>query len=89
MLSVLSAFSVHVLPTEQSAGYSVYWKVLNNLGTWSDPRYLEVKIQRANGGEWVVKHRREVMPVCVLKKVRTLSLYPNPEGKFFMDHKWK
>lgn len=67
--------------------YSSFWKVLNNLGAWSDPRYFEVKIQRANGGEWAVNHRREVMPVCVLKKVR--SLYPNPKGKPYMEHKWK
>ena len=71
----------------RKAKYTSYWKVLNNLGTWSDQRYIEVKRQRANGGEWAVKHRREVMPVCVLKKVR--GLYPNPEGKPYMEHKWK
>lgn len=67
--------------------YSNYWKVMTNLGAWKDPRYLRVKLDRANGGEWAVQHRREVMPVCILRQLRTL--YPNPKDKPYMDHKWE
>lgn len=66
--------------------YRQYWNVVNNLGGWNDPRYITTKVERANGGEWAVKHKREVMPICVLKQLRTL--YPNPKDKPYMDHKW-
>ena len=33
------------------AKFSHYWKVISNLGGWNDPRYLHVKLERANGGE--------------------------------------
>ena len=67
--------------------YSKYWKIMICLGAWTDPRYLQVKQDRANGGEWAITHRREVMPMCVLRQLRTL--YPNPKGKSYMDHKWE
>ena len=67
--------------------YSKYWKVMTCLGAWNDPRYLQVKQDRANGGEWAISHRREVMPICVLQQLRTL--YPNPKDKPYMDHKWE
>ena len=66
--------------------YKRYWKVINNAGGWNDPRYLAIKVQRANGGEWAIQHRREVMPVCVLTQLRTL--YPNSKEKPYMDHMW-
>ena len=66
--------------------YKLYWKVLNNAGLWNNPRYLAVKVQRANGREWAISHKREVMPICVLVQLR--ALYPNPKGKPYMDHMW-
>ena len=62
--------------------YKLYWKVLNNVGLWNNPRYLAVKVQRANWGECAISHKREVMPICVLVQLR--ALYANP----YMDHMW-
>lgn len=67
--------------------YKNYWKVMSNLGAWNDSRYIRLKTARADGGEWAVCHRREVMPVCILRQLRTL--YPNPKDKPYMDHKWE
>ena len=67
--------------------YRKYWKVMTNIGGWNDPRYLAVKQERANGGEWAIQHRREVIPKCVLQQLR--NLYPNPKDKSYMDHKWE
>ena len=59
---------------------------MNNAGGWNDPRYLAIKVQWANDGEWAIQHRREVMPVCVSTQLR--PLYPNPKEKPYMDHMW-
>ena len=67
--------------------YASFWKVMTNLGAWKDSRYLAVKTARANGGEWAVQHKREVMPRCILHKLRTL--YANPKDMPYMDHKWQ
>ena len=66
--------------------YKRYWKVMNNAGGWNDPRYLAIKVQWANDGEWAIQHRREVMPVCVLTQLQTL--HPNPMEKPYMDNMW-
>ena len=57
--------------------YRRHWTHLDFLGVWQKPIYLARKVQSA-GREWVLVVKREIMPVCVLKKVRTL--YPNPSG---------
>ena len=54
------------------ANYATYWKIMSNLGTWNDPRYLHVKQARANGGEWAIRHHRDVMPLCILQQLRRL-----------------
>ncbi len=59
---------------------------MQNVGGWTDPRYLRRKVQIA-GGEWAVYHRREVMPKCVLLQAR--ELYPNPASIPYMDHLWE
>ena len=66
--------------------YKRYWKVMNNAGGWYDPRYLTIKVQWANSGEWAIQHRLEVMLVCVLTQLRTL--YPNPKEKPYTDNMW-
>lgn len=66
--------------------YRNYWKVINNLKGWIDPRYIAFKTN-VGGGEWVVRHRREVMPKCVLIQAR--DLYPNELTQPYMDHKWE
>ena len=62
--------------------YSKYWKIMTCLGAWTEPRYLQVKQDRANGGEWAISHRREVMLVCTLQQLRTL--YPTQK----INHTW-
>jgi hypothetical protein len=66
--------------------YNHYWKMIDNLGEWRNPRYLEHKKQ-VGGGEWVVVHRREIMPLCVLTEVR--HMYPNPPSVPYMGHMWE
>ena len=66
--------------------YRRYWTQLDFLGVWQKPRYLARKVESA-GGEWVLVVKRELMPVCVLKKVRTL--YPNPSGVPYVEHMWE
>lgn len=67
--------------------YRNYWKVMSNCRGWNDLRYLARKVQAGQGGEWAVVHRREVMPDCILKQVR--SLYPNPPNRPYMGHMWE
>ncbi|XP_025085268.1 uncharacterized protein LOC112558804 [Pomacea canaliculata] len=66
--------------------YTRYWKMLDFVGLWKDKRYLVRKTALAEG-EWVLCHRREVMPTCVVQKVRTL--YPNPDGVPYVGHQWE
>jgi len=54
--------------------YGKYWKMIYNLGGWSHKLYMAKKVTETNG----VRHLREIMPDCVVLKVRTL--YPNPAG---------
>jgi hypothetical protein len=63
--------------------YGKYWKIICNLGGWTSPLYLAKKLTESNG----VLHMREIMPDCVVRKVR--SLYPNPTGTPYMGHKWE
>jgi hypothetical protein len=63
-----------------------FWQSINYLGGWNDTRYLQKKVATDNG-EWVMIHNREVMPLCVLKEVR--SKYPNPQGIPYLGHKWQ
>jgi hypothetical protein len=55
---------------------------MDYFGLWKDTRYLEKKV--AVGGETAVWHKREVMPLCVLKEIR--DLYPNPSGIPYLGH---
>ena len=75
--------------------YKHFWKVLDRAGLWRDRRYLDRKeyllemYKRAHeDDEAIVKVGtvREVMPECVLTKVR--NMYPNPKKKPYMGHKW-
>lgn len=69
--------------------YKRFWTMIYNRGVWHDPRYLDKKadalgLQR-NRQHWV--HRRDIIPLCVLKLVR--YWYPNPEGEPYMGHHWE
>ena len=64
--------------------YFRYWSCLYNLGAWDIPEYIQ---KTATAGQGLVFHKREIMPDCVLKKVR--GLYPNPAHIPYMGHKWE
>ena len=42
---------------------------------------------RVGGGDWVLTHRRELMPECVVDLAR--QLYPNPKNIPYMNHMWE
>lgn len=58
---------------------------MDNVGGWRIHDYVSKKIN-IGGGEWVVEHRREIMPECVLSLAR--NLYQNPQGQAYMGHTW-
>lgn len=66
--------------------YQKYWKVIGNLGGWTDERYVNKKGLIGQGRPGIVYHRRDIMPDCVLKQLR--GLYPNLPTKSYMGHKW-
>jgi len=59
-----------------------------------DPRYIERKEtilaadphKKQNAWSGPAKHKRDIMPDCVLKLVR--GWLPNPPAKPYMGHKW-
>ena len=62
--------------------YKSYWKTINNLGGWLDPRYIQRKI--VAGGQ--ANDKRELMLNCVVNQLR--QLYPNPPDRPYMEHMW-
>ena len=63
-------------PSIRKQIYRRFWKIMANNGGWHIPEYMEKKI-RIGGGDWVLTHRRELMPECVTSLAR--QLYPNPK----------
>ncbi|CAC5388302.1 unnamed protein product [Mytilus coruscus] len=79
------------LPSPENSGirkeiYKRFWKIVDNLGVWYTEEYLDRK-KNIGGGEWVVYHRREIMPKCVLDLAR--SKYPNPKDIPYIGHQWE
>ena len=64
--------------------YKKFWKTLNNLGLRQNNDYQKRK-NAAGCSKVFVVHSREIMPTCVVDKVR--RLYPNPSDKPYMGHK--
>ena len=70
--------------------FKSFWTMLYHRRAWLDPRYVNKKQTargidaRHNRYEW---HRRDIMPNCVLKLVRTW--YPNPKDIPYMGHMWE
>ena len=60
--------------------------MLNNLGLWQNDDYQKRK-DAAGCSKVFIVHRREIMPTCVVDKVR--RFYPNPADKPCMGHKWE
>ena len=80
-------------PCKQNAGirksrYKNFWTLLDRRGAWRDERYLEKKetLMRRDGVVTMVVTRREMMPSCVVQKVR--SMYPNPPNQRYIGHRW-
>ena len=72
--------------------YKKFWTMMHHRGTWNNPLYLNKK-QFALGADpnrrryVYIYHRRDIMPDCVIKVVRTwlsnLSAIP------YMGHLWE
>ena len=73
----------------RKAKYKYFWAMMAARDIWEDPRYKARK-QQALGMDprrhQYVYHRRDLMPDCVLKKVR--NWHPNPGGRPYMGHYW-
>jgi len=75
--------------------YKRFWTMLYHRQVWQDERYIARKNSAleqdphhtlyAWGGGY--KHRRDLMPECVLKLVR--GWFPKPPHKNYMGHKWQ
>ena len=63
--------------------YKRFWHMIDNLGGWRKNEYLFIKTVTHNKP---AHHQRELMPKCVLTKVR--SLYPKTESEEYMNHRW-
>ena len=77
----------------RKAIYKRFWGFMANLGLWKDQRYMRRKQQiltqdpRCRTYAWVRSvSKREVMPNCVLKFVR--SRLPSPNNHY-MEHMWE
>ncbi len=73
--------------------YKRFWTMLLHRGVWSDPRYQARKRQAlqlyANRHRLVWsgnRHRRDLMPNCVITLVR--NWLPNPPNTPYMGHTW-
>ena len=70
--------------------YKKFWTLLSRKGAWLDSRYLTKKSALMGRNDTQescsVWTKRELMPDCVLNLVR--ELYPNPDNRPYMGHKW-
>ena len=62
--------------------YKSYWKTVNNLDGWLDLRYT----QRKTAARGAVHDKGELMPNCVVNRLR--QLYPNPPVMAYYGHMW-
>ncbi len=84
-----------VSPHQRNSGlrkiaYRKFWTMLHHRQVWISPEYLERKanaLGRDPGHKDYVYHRRDLMPNCVLKLVRTW--YPNRPEVPYMGHMWE
>lgn len=79
--------------------YKRFWVMLLHRNAWKDPRYMRIKsealVGRREGDSrdsvcvWSGpgRHRRDIMPLCVLKTVR--GWLPNLPSKPYMGHRWE
>ena len=66
--------------------YKSYWKLIDNSGGWRDSRYLAKKSKELNDCALAVGSRREIMPICIVTKLR--KMFPNPENVCYVGHEW-
>jgi hypothetical protein len=69
--------------------YRKFWTMLHHRQVWISPIYMAIKVQAMGHDpqrKQYVYHRRDIMPDCVLNKVR--SWYPNPLTMPYMGHLW-
>lgn len=73
--------------------YKRFWVMLLHRGAWTMPEYVEKREQalqrdaRRRVYVWsVLLSKRDIMPDCVIKFVRTS--FPNPRGIPYLGHTW-
>ena len=74
-------------PAIRKTIYYRFWSAVANLGGWNMPQYLAKKVRIGGGVPGIVYHKREIMPDCILKFVR--SMYPNPQSVPYLGHRWE
>ena len=85
------------LPHERNSekrkkNYKKFWTMMHHRGAWNYPLYLTKK-QQALGADpqrrryIYIYHRRDIMPDCVIKLVRTWL--PNLASMPYMGHLWE
>ena len=74
----------------RKTAYRKFWTMMYHRGVWNCQEYMDRKVsafgldpQRTK----YVYHKRDIMPDCVLKVVRTW--YPNPTNRPYMGHYWE
>ena len=69
--------------------YKYCWTMMFHREVWKDDRYLAKKqlaLERDPKYKKFIWHKRDIMPLCVLKLVR--SWHPNPDSIPYMGHLW-
>ena len=77
-------------PKKRKAHYKKFWTMLLHRGVFQDERYKQRKsiaMGRDPRFRKYVYHRRDIMPNCVLKCVRTWL--PNLPGVSYLGHMWE
>ncbi|XP_065308871.2 uncharacterized protein [Dermacentor albipictus] len=70
--------------------YRSAWRVLKSIGFWQQPQYRRRKVSAPGPeplGQMALHSRREVMPECIVKRIRELR--PNQPNKPYMGHRWR
>ena len=84
-----------LVPSVQNRGirlglYKKFWACLYNRHYWIEPRYQEKKISAMQEDPKLknfVCHRRDIMPDCVVKRVR--NWFPKTEKEHYVGHRWE
>jgi hypothetical protein len=81
--------SVHNKPNRLKL-YALFWTAMSNRQAWCDGRYKLRKMQALGRDKRMKKyrwHKRDIMPNCILQRVRTWL--PKTEEEEYVGHRWQ